>query len=305
MKNLKNSLVSSALLDWYITGLVDGEGSFGVSISKNASRSLGYIVNITFEIALQASDKHILVKLKDYFGVGGIYNHGSDMYRYKVSSIKDINNVIIPHFDKFPLVTQKKADFHTFKQIISILSKGPLKPTDLQEIVNLKTMLNRGLSSVLKAAFPDTVISTRPVITFNGIPNPEWVRGFTEGEGCFFVTLAKNSRVKTGVQITLGFILTQHLRDEDLLKGFESFFCCGKFLFRKNLFAVDFKVSGLKDLTDKIIPFFEKYPLLGTKIISFKRLCLVVDVIKEKGHLTEEGLKRIRDIKSSTLFSNK
>lgn len=144
-----------------------------MSISKNASRSLGYVVNVTIEIALQASDKHILVKLKDYFGVGGIYNHGSDMYRYKVSSIKDIHGVIIPYFDKFPLVTQKKADFFLFKEIISILSKGPLKPSDLQEIVNIKTKLNRGLSSELKIAFPDTIPYSRPVITFNEIPSPE------------------------------------------------------------------------------------------------------------------------------------
>lgn len=131
------------------------------------------------------------------------------------------------------------------------------------------------------------------------------MRGFSEGEGCFFVTLAKNSRIKTGVQVTLGFILTQHSRDLDLLKGFESYFGCGKFLLRRNSLAGDFKVSALKDLTDKIIPFFEKYPLLGTKLISFKRLCLVIDIIKEKGHLTEEGLKRIRDIKSSTLLRSK
>lgn len=290
------------LPDWYITGLVDSEGSFGVSISKSVSRSLGYAINVSFEIALQASDKHILVKLRDYFGVGGIYNHGSDMYRYKVSSIIDLHNVIIPFFDKFPLVTQKKADFYLFKGIISILNKGPLKPIDLQEVVRIKGVLNRGLSDALKSAFPDTSPYSRPEITFNGIPNPEWVRGFTEGEGCFFVTLAKNSRVKTGVQVTLGFILTQHSRDIHLLEGFESFFGCGKHLLRRNSLAGDFKVSGIKGLTNIIIPFFEKYSLLGTKIISFKRLCLVAEIIEKKGHLTEEGLKQIRDIKSSTII---
>nr|ATI20341.1 LAGLIDADG endonuclease [Juglanconis sp.] len=319
MKNFKNSLVNVELPNWYITGLVDAEGSFGVSISKNASRSLGYIINVSFEIALQASDKHILLKLKDYFRVGGIYKHVNDMYRYKVSSIKDIVTAIIPHFDKFPLVTQKRADFFLFKQIIFILNKGSLKPADLQEVVNFKGVLNRGLSSLrdpadsnvvkqrgkeLKLAFPNTIAYSRPQITMGEL-NPEWVRGFAEGEGCFFVTLANNLRLNCGVQVTLGFILTQHFRDINLLQEFKSFFGCGKFSLRKTSLAGDFKVSGVKDIINIIIPFFEKYPFFGTKLISFKQLCLVVDIVKEKGHLTDEGLKKIRDIKSSTLFFKK
>lgn len=298
----KNIAVSHSLSPWYVTGLVDGEGSFGVSISKRPERSLGYSISVAFEIALQASDKHILVKLKDYFGVGGIYKHCCNMFRYKVSSIKDIRNVIIPHFDKFNLLTQKRADFYIFKRIITILSKGPLSPADLQEVVNLKAVLNLGLSSALKAAFPNTVISSRPVIPFEGIPDPLWVCGFTEGEGCFYITLVKSSLIKTGIEVRLGFVLTQHSRDLALLRGLISFFGCGNLSIRGDNSAGDIRVSSLKDLREKIIPFFEKNPLLGTKCLSFKRLCLVVDIVKEKGHLTNEGLKNIRDIKSKEVL---
>lgn len=150
---------------------------------------------------MQASDKDLLLKLKDYFGVGGIYNHSKDMYRYKVSSIKDMLNTIIPHFDKFPLVTQKRADFEIFKQIVIILSKGPLHPDNLQEVINLKAVLNKGLSPTLKLAFPETVPFNRPEIAFKGIPDPFWVCGFSEGEGSFVVSLSENSRYKTGIAI--------------------------------------------------------------------------------------------------------
>nr|ATI20525.1 hypothetical protein [Juglanconis juglandina] len=300
MNNFKNKLEKPVADNWYITGLVDAEGSFGVAISKNASRTLGYIVSVSFEIALQASDKHILEILKSVFGVGGVYKHGSDMYRYKVSSIKDIVTAIIPHFDKFPLVTQKRADFLLFKAIITILSKGVLNKEGLQEIVSYKAVLNRGLSTALKSAFPDTVPYIRPKIAFNGTFNPEWVRGFTEGEGSFFVSLTKNSRFKTGVEVRLGFSLTQHSRDMILLQGIESFFGCGKSLLRSGSLAGDYKVSSVKDLSEIIIPFFEKYPFLGTKMRGFQILCLVVNIVKEKGHLTEEGLNIIRNIKSQT-----
>ena len=113
-----------------------------------------------------------MVKLKDYFGVGGVYTHVGEMYRYKVSSIKDILNVIIPHFNKYPLVTQKRADFEIFKQIIEILSKGPLNLSDLQEVVNLRAGLNKGLTPELKLAFPKTVVPTRQEVIFQGVPSP-------------------------------------------------------------------------------------------------------------------------------------
>lgn len=170
-------------------------------MSKSTTRSLGYAINVAFEIALQTSDKDLLLKLKDYFGVGGIYIHTKDMYRFKVASIKDILNVIIPHFDKYPLVTQKRADFEIFKQIILILSKGPLRPKNLTEVVNLKAALNKGLSAALKLAFPETVPFNRPEISFKGIPDPFWVCGFTEGEGCFSVSLSENSSYKTGIAV--------------------------------------------------------------------------------------------------------
>ena len=147
--------------------------------------------------------------------MGDVYKHGEDMYRYKVSSVRDLMNVIIPHFDKFPLLTQKGADFYLFKQIITILSKGPVTLKGLQEVVNLKASINRGLSSMLKLAFPETIPASRSIIPFRGILDPNWVCGFTEAEGCFFVSLTNNSRLKTKIEVRIMFFLTQHIRDKD------------------------------------------------------------------------------------------
>lgn len=50
-------------------------------------------------------------------GVGGITYHGKNTVQYRVGSIQDFTNVIIPHFDKYPLITKKRADYELFKQI--------------------------------------------------------------------------------------------------------------------------------------------------------------------------------------------
>jgi hypothetical protein len=40
---------------------------------------------------------------------------------YRVDMLKDILGVVIPHFDKYPLVTQKLADYKLFKEIVSLM----------------------------------------------------------------------------------------------------------------------------------------------------------------------------------------
>jgi len=144
-------------------------------VKKDPKRSLGYVITLSFEIALNKKDLNILKGLQAYFGVGGIYKHSDDMMRYKVSSIRDIAKVIIPHFDKYQLVTQKRVDFDIFKRIIYIVNKGPVSREDLQEIVKLKAFLNLGLSDSLKESFPDIAASkglARPTVKFTGIPDP-------------------------------------------------------------------------------------------------------------------------------------
>ena len=61
---------------------------------------------------------------------------------------------------------------------------------------------------------------------------------------------------------------------------------------------MDFKVTKIYDIQNKIIPFLQKYPILGIKAIDFVDFCKVAELIKEKKHLTKEGLDQIRNIKA-------
>lgn len=71
---------------------------------------------------------------------------------------------------------------------------------------------------------------------------------------------------------------------------------CGK-VYRSRE-AVDFVVTKLPDLSEGIIPFFEKYPLQGVKSHEFLDFKIVAKLMKNKEHLTQEGLEQIRQIKS-------
>jgi len=89
-------------------------------------------------------------------------------------------------------------------------------------------------------------------------------------EGCLIIRLKKSSTNRTGLQVELVFQITQHTRDEQLLLSFIKYFDCGRYRQRKGGLAGDFIVSRLSDLTDKIIPFFEIYPIKHQKKADFE-----------------------------------
>lgn len=63
-----------------------------------------------FSIGLDIRDLQMLEKIKKFFVVGNI-NISIGMAYYRVTFKKDLNNVIIPHFLKYGLITQKKFGF--------------------------------------------------------------------------------------------------------------------------------------------------------------------------------------------------
>jgi hypothetical protein len=105
--------------------------------------------------------------------VGNIFKQGKDSIQYRVGSLRDITKVVIPHFDKYPLITQKKADYLLFKQILDIINnKEHLTIEGIWKIVAIKASLNLGLSVELNKAFPNIVPITGPLIKNQVIPDP-------------------------------------------------------------------------------------------------------------------------------------
>jgi hypothetical protein len=114
---------------------------------------------------LHIKDKDLLLQIKSFFGGAGtiVTNYNYNFIVYKISSLNDITKLIIPHFDKYPLLTQKYSDFIIFKNIIKLIYKGEhLDKEGIIKIVNLKASLNKGLSDKLKINFPNMIGKERP-----------------------------------------------------------------------------------------------------------------------------------------------
>lgn len=77
-----------------------------------------------FSMGLHIKDLGLLTNIRDFFGVGQIIiSKQGNVAIYQVQSVKDMVNVIIPHFNKYPLQTKKLIDFLLFKSIIEIIVK--------------------------------------------------------------------------------------------------------------------------------------------------------------------------------------
>jgi hypothetical protein len=118
--------------------------------------------------------------------------------------------------------------------------------------------------------------------------DPWWIVGFVDGEGCFSISTFKNKTCKSGYQTFPEFVITQGEKSKSTMEAIKSYFGCGNIYINRrydnhkyNLLR--YCVRRREDLKNKIIPFFQKYPLQSAKREQFEDFC-----------------KRLNDLESST-----
>jgi hypothetical protein len=94
-----------------------------------------------------------------------------------------------------------------------------------------------------------------------------WIVGFTDGEGCFHISINRIPGMKLGWQVLPEFRIVQHEKDEFVLHKIKDYFGFG-----------DVRVNR----TDQH----------GTRK-DFKIFSEVIEMMKNKEHLTSEGLEKI------------
>lgn len=82
------------------------------------------------------------------------------------------------------------------------------------------------------------------------------------------------------------------------MESLVSYLGCGKYYSYQTRDAGDFVVQNFSDITNKIIPFLDKYKILGVKAKDYEDWKRAAKIITEKGHLTQPGLDNIRQIRA-------
>ena len=128
----------------------------------------------------------------------------------------------------------------------------------------------------------------------------EWIVGFVDGEGCFSVPIQRNSAT-LGWQVQPQFVVVQGASSLSALELIQDFFRCGRINVnerrdnhREPLYR--FVVRRFSDLEEIIVPFFSAHPLRTAKRQNFEKFVEVLELMKQRRHLTPAGLIEVAQI---------
>jgi hypothetical protein len=119
----------------YLSGYVDGEGSFHVAIQRNPSTKLGWQLVPEFHVSQNPERASTLVLLQRHLGCGRIQRNARGGARDKtlvfvVRRRMDLLEKVIPFFESHPIRSEKRLEFETFAQIVRAMDRGEHLSTD-------------------------------------------------------------------------------------------------------------------------------------------------------------------------------
>ena len=222
----------------YLVGLFEGDG--WLSVSK---KGIDFQCEVGME--LHARDTQLIYKIKKLLGVGVVSFRevkGSKKVILKVRNKAHLKNIMLPIFDRYPLLSNKQYDY-----------------------LRLKTVLLSGL-----VKYEDLAPYTRPTEPLNSVESilsvpylAAWIVGFMESEGCFIVY--ENSP-GSGYMI-VSFEISQ-------TNGYIPISAISKYLsIPANIYTdrtnnSQLKVTGVRAI-ENVIKFMEKVPV---KLLGYKKL---------------------------------
>lgn len=149
-----------------------------------------------------------------------------------MTNITHINNVIIPHFSKYPW-----GDFLLWCKVVEIISNNNhLSEQGFLNILSYYASINRGVSKKVLFHYPYILSADKPIVKLPDNLNPQWVSGFIAGLGGFSIYVRPAKDYVLGEKVYSRFHIAQHSKDLDLMHLFIKFFnrSCGIVVVRSN-----------------------------------------------------------------------
>ncbi len=206
-EHLNDKYSNQASFDQWLVGFTDGDGNFHISQQKVGDATKW---GLSYKLTQSAYNLRILNYIKKELGVGSITKDGRKA-QYFIRDRKLLETVLIPIFDKYPLLTTKYFDYVKFKKALLILNNGSLTKHEKDlELLAIKFL--KADKDYLSPAWNNANLPLTNVDSINKVMTKNWLVGFIEAEGSFYLTNNDSNR------IVHGFGLTQKL-DKVVLEG--------------------------------------------------------------------------------------
>lgn len=109
---------------WYLSGFVDGEGSFCLSVKKHPGCTFGWQIDPSFYLYQHERHVWLLEQVKIFFGAGCIHrkSNPSTVYTYALHGIRHASTKIIPFFQTYRLRAKHEA-FALFAHAVRLMEQ--------------------------------------------------------------------------------------------------------------------------------------------------------------------------------------
>lgn len=247
--------MATQLTPHWITGFIEAEGCFFVSVDAHPSTKSKRRIRVEFSVTQHQRDIHLLYALKACFGCGTVSVKKNNVARWRVFGACQLLDKVLPHFDRYPFKGKRLVECERFREICALLTRQVhLTHDGFEKVAGL-------VAQFRTVALPKTPVSL----------HPQWIVGFFDGEGCFSASITQKGFLKCSVSVK------QHALDIALLNSLKAYFKCGSVCLDKNTNVAVWIVTGMEQLRTAILPFFESHSLKGKRkveFVRFRRLCL-------------------------------
>ena len=285
---------------WWVTGFVDGEGSFIINTTKSKTTKIGFSVKLIFSISMHHSDEALLHSLKAFFKGAGHIIHTKNYVAYRVENFSEIMEHIIPHFLAYPCQSTKFINFYLFKAVADLMNKKEhLSLEGYIKLLSFKAAFKKGMeASIFKSELFSSVVPFATEGIFQPEDTelaPEFIAGFVAADGSFFISRPSPSSKWPNYDAT--FSIAQDKRDIELLNRMIKTLGCGKI--RAGTSDMRYlTVRNKKELHDVIIPFFTKYSINSEKHNDFINFSIALVILynnlgKGFDNLSENNINKL------------
>lgn len=170
---------------WFV-GFTDGDGCFNVYINEKARKII-----FTFKISQKNNNYKALYYIKKHIGVGSVTAEDKEgMIHYLLRNKTHLESVLLPIFDEHSLLTSKEYSYLLFKKCLEISNRSSLSIEEKIQKIKLEKSLTCPIDYL-----PSKWLGSSPI-------TKDWVVGFTEAEGSFYISRKDATRMAHGFGIT-------------------------------------------------------------------------------------------------------
>jgi len=311
----KPQIIQFKLSPDYISGLTQADGSFFCSIKIAPKHLFGIQFQPKFTITADFDSKFILESIQSYLNCGNItINTKKHTAEFGVVRLAELYNIIIPHFNNYPIFCAKYHAFKLFSQIVTALfNKEKRSIQERRELLKLALSMNittnRKIETIDKLftilgvneeASKFVAQRNKEIIekilllnSENLIVSNNFISGFIDGDGSFFISFQINGEIKTGFNITNDLFSKPllHLRNEkqmllEIVKQKLGKIGSIREGTKKELV---YTVTGLNQIVDLLIPFIDKHPVFSEKSNHYVKFRTISIMLKRENPLSLES----------------